>query len=269
MKKKDRFCAKVMHGYLRRKTGEIEGIDQVKSLLWSTDHYLTSEFEGYIHAIQEQEISTKYLVNKRELDSGKPATSDNKCRLCRRQVEDISHVIGNCEKMSSRYYLPLRHDVVAKTIWNEITGGQSSVLKQDEFIEVNGYHEYWWNLKIKTGTKLKHNRPDIVVWNHEIKTCIIVEVSCPLDVNVVRKVSEKENIYGPLLRNLQMQYPTYRFSFIPIIVGATGYIATSLYQSIRDLGFLDKDINRIIHKIQMNSISGTVKICKTFMKFKT
>ena len=203
------------------------------------------------------------------MDSGKPATSDNKCRLCRRQVEDISHVIGNCEKMSSRYYLPLRHDVVAKTIWNEITGGQSSVLKQDEFIEVNGYHEYWWNLKIKTGTKLKHNRPDIVVWNHEIKTCIIVEVSCPLDVNVVRKVSEKENIYGPLLRNLQMQYPTYRFSFIPIIVGATGYIATSLYQSIRDLGFLDKDINRIIHKIQMNSISGTVKICKTFMKFKT
>ena len=69
------------------------------------------------------------------------------------------------------------------------------------------------------------------------------------------------------MRSLQMQHPTYNFKFVPIIVGATGYIPKCLYTNIQDLGFSDIDVNNIIHKIQMNSISGTVKICKTFMKF--
>ena len=87
--------------------------------------------------------------------------------------------------MSSRYYLPLRHDVVAKTIWNKLRKETSMSTKMDEFIERDGCCEYWWNLKIKTGTKLKNNRPDIVIWNHELKSCTVVEISCPLDVNVV------------------------------------------------------------------------------------
>ena len=48
----------------------------------------------------------------------------------------------------------------------------------------------------------------------------MVEFSCPEDINVSKKVSEKENIYGPLIRSLQLLYPDYKFESIPIIVGA-------------------------------------------------
>ena len=92
-----------------------------------------------------------------------------------------------------------------------------------------------------------------------------MEVSCPLDINVVRKIQEKEDIYGPLMRSLQIQYPKYTFSFIPVIIGATGYVPTRLDQSMAELGFLEKECSSIIHTLQMIAISGTIKICKTFL----
>ena len=30
-------------------------------------------------------------------------------------VEDIDHILAGCPRVSSRFYLPLRHDEVAKT----------------------------------------------------------------------------------------------------------------------------------------------------------
>ena len=127
--------------------------------------------------------------------------------------------------------------------------------------------EYWWNIPIKTAIRCKHNRPDIVLWDREQKSCTVVEVSCPADVNVSSKVVEKENIYGELMRNLQLLYPDYKFSFVPIIIGALGYVTTDLHKSLEMLGFSKKEQSKLTRILQIQSISGTVKICKTFQKF--
>ena len=107
--------------------------------------------------------------------------------------------------------------------------------------------EYWWDLSIKTATKTKNNKPHLIIWNSEVKTCQVVEFSCPADINVSKKVSEKENIYGPLIRSMQLLYPDYKFEFIPIIVGTLGSIPTCLLQGIERLGFTGKESNRIIN----------------------
>ena len=54
---------------------------------------------------------------------------------------------------------------------------------------------------------------------------------------------------------------------IPIMVGALGYIPKCLKGCICDLGFDEKE--EVKHIINMQNIvaSGTVKICKTFLKF--
>ena len=83
----------------------------------------------------------------------------------------------------------------------------------------------------------QHNKPDLVLWNKKLNTCDVIEFSCPADVNVANKVGGKENIYGPLLRNLQLLYPEYRYSFVPIIVGALGTIPRCLLDNIDRLGF--------------------------------
>ena len=137
----------------------------------------------------------------------------------------------------------------------------------DEFIHSEGNIETWWNLSIKTAIKTKNTKPDLIIWNSEVKTCQVVGSSCPADVDVSKKVSEKENIYDPLIRSMQLLYPGYKFEFIPIIVGALGSIPTCLLQSIERFGFKGKESNRIINALQQKSIIGTVKTCKTFLGF--
>ena len=82
--------------------------------------------------------------------------------------------------------------------------------------------EYWWNAAVKTAAKVKHNKPDIIQWDNEQKTCKIVEVSCPADVNVMSKINKKENIYGLLIRNMQLIYKNFTFMFVSIIIGPLG-----------------------------------------------
>ena len=59
--------------------------------------------------------------------------------------------------------------------------------------------EFWWNISITMRAKFKHNKPDLLIWCHDTKTCKIVEFSCPADVNVTKKMQEKEENYGPLI----------------------------------------------------------------------
>ena len=54
------------------------------------------------------------------MDSGQSLTTSNKCRLCKINIEDVNHIISSCPKMSARYYLPFRHDALAKDILKAI-----------------------------------------------------------------------------------------------------------------------------------------------------
>ena len=116
----EKFTSKVMHGYFNRTIEKDQKIDHKTSKSWTKNRKLTSHFEGYIAAIQEQEIPTKYLINKRARDAGKKPPCDNKCRLCKTNFEDVIHIISCCPFMSARYYLPMRHDMVAKTLYKEM-----------------------------------------------------------------------------------------------------------------------------------------------------
>ena len=51
---------------------------------------------------------------------------------------------------------------------------------------------------MKTTTKIPHNKPDLAIWNKETKLCLITEFSCPLDINIGRKVNEKLETYVPI-----------------------------------------------------------------------
>ena len=87
--------------------------------------------------------------------------------------------------MSIRYYSPIRHNVVAKTVLEAL------ILKIDptdkfkhqqnpEYIYKVKDCEFWWNLSIQTATKLKHNKPDIVAWDRTEKFCKIIDISYPV-----------------------------------------------------------------------------------------
>ena len=99
--------------------------------------------------------------------------------------------------MSSRCYLPLRQDVIAKHIFENLMkkiDPHRKITYSDELFEEK---EFWWNVKVKTTTNIKKNRPDLIIWNLNSKECQVVEFSCLGDINVTRKLQEKEKTHGP------------------------------------------------------------------------
>ena len=56
---------KKVHSYYYKRLKNDNEIDIKASLSWTRDKSITSEFEDYMFSVQEQEISTKYLINKR------------------------------------------------------------------------------------------------------------------------------------------------------------------------------------------------------------
>ena len=97
--------------------------------------------------------------------------------------------------MSTQYYLPLNHDALAKSSKNHLNKRYRD-LNEYEFIKKIGDTEYWWNISIKTATKIPHIKPDLVIWDKANKLCSIVEFSCPADINIMQKVNNKIKFMG-------------------------------------------------------------------------
>ena len=155
---KERYLSKVMHGFYERKIQNDIQIDKQLSYVWRKEKYVSSEIENYHSTIQDQELSTKHLKNKRAVDNRKTPDCNNKCRLCTTNVEDISHIIAGCSHMSTRYYLPLRHDEVAKTVLNTHIkkynlASEVKLSADPEYIYKEEHREYWWNVSIKNRNK--------------------------------------------------------------------------------------------------------------------
>ena len=92
-----------MHGYFNRTIEKDQKIDHKTSKSCTKNQKLTSLFESYIAAIQEQEIPIKYLINKRARDAAKERPCDNKTRLCKTNVEDVIHIISCCPFIPASY----------------------------------------------------------------------------------------------------------------------------------------------------------------------
>ena len=82
------------------------------------------------------------------------------------------------------------------------------------------------------------------------------------------KKSKKRKRHGLLLHNLQILYPEYSYQFIPIIIGTLGSIPCNLKYNLKCLGFSEKEVNKQIKKLQIKSITGSVKKGKSILKFK-
>ena len=72
----------------------------------------------------------------------------NECCLCCINVEDVDHIISSCEKISASYYLPLRHDTLAKYVLKAIIKKNHPNLnfidkREPEYFTKIDDFEYW------------------------------------------------------------------------------------------------------------------------------
>ena len=124
---------------------------------------------------------------------------------------------------------------------------------------------YWWNITIKTATKIPHNKPDLIIWNHKKVVCTVVNFSFPLKLNITKKVAQKKNNYRTLIRNMLI-IRNCKFEMMPVI-GCLGYVQNDLKKYMKQLDFDDRGILFLVRRLQIASISGTVIICEVFFNF--
>ena len=126
--------------------------------------------------------------------------------------------------------------------------------------------EIWWDHPVSTVHKVKHNCPDVIIWDKEQKKCTIIDICASIDFNVNNHQAIQIDRYMPLVSELQQLHPGYTYQIVPIVVSALGMISKNLPKYLQNLRIKEEDQERVTRKIQKAAILGSVKIVKTFMK---
>ena len=240
------WVAKPQHGYLMRTRKKRKGCQEAQTNAWLKRS--TFSVEGYLCAFQEEEIFTNALKTKRL----KEDESKSYCRLCKRNKESIQHIIAACPRLSISMYLPWRHNKVANVIYQTIHPKADSRTRQP-IMEVYAEEDtdIWWDMKIKTLTRLEHDRPDIVLWRRKELKCYIIDICVCLDVNIDKNIEQKLNSYLPLAAELKRLYPEYTFEIMPVVIGAAGLVTKRLIDVFKVLNV--EKIDETILKCQRNA----------------
>ena len=89
-----------VHAYLKSKLSQDENIDHTQTNKWMNYPSVTSHEEGFLMAIQEQEIATRAVRKAREKDPQKKTAFSPVCRLCQQKEENIFHIVCSCTSVN-------------------------------------------------------------------------------------------------------------------------------------------------------------------------
>ena len=142
-----------------------------------------------------------------------------KCRYCLNCDESIFHILCSCDKLSTSLYLPVRHNEVAKELYNAIVKKYHDIdyISKPEQIFSTTEIEIWWDNKIRVSSTVEHNQPDIVLWDKNEKKCLIIDMCSTRCQCTKRGKNKKRSIFG-ISWPLQRIYPNYTFKSIPIVL---------------------------------------------------
>ena len=262
-KRKEKWKRKVTHGYLQKTLSKDETIDMKKTNKWLNLH-LPAHTEGYITAIQEQELDTKETRKRREKHPEKKKSMDTLCRVCKKAEECVYHLVCACPVLAPTLYLNIRHNQVACILYQEITGNEKMNMKPPP-VTSKDQMEIWWDQQIRTISKIEKNKPDIIIWHSDRQLCQIIEITVPLDTNLKKAYKDKQEKYIPLITNMQRVHRRYKYETVIITMGAMGAVPQSLEENLKKLNFAQDRIKTVTERMQKAALIGTMKICKTVM----
>ena len=214
---KEVWIQKESHGYHQKQIESQDNIDVTKSNNWLSIR-VTSHIEGFICTMQEQEIDTRGLRKRRKKVVGKKKSINSKCRIFKHAEESLFHLLCSCSVLAPTFYLTVRHDQVARIIYQELMNHDRVIYKPPEVTRTED-KEIWWDVYVTTPGKVEHNRPDMVLWDLKNRKCTIIEISVPLDTNLEFAYKRKQEKYVSLVCHLQQLHWRYTYSMISSLLG--------------------------------------------------
>ena len=82
---------------------------------------------------------------------------------------------------------------------------------------------FLWDISIHTDRTIPANTPDIVLKNKKDKTCLLIDMTTPLDTNTLVKTTEKLTKYKDLEIEVERMWGL-KTTAVPVVMGALGTI---------------------------------------------
>ena len=111
-----------------------------------------------------------------------------------------------------------------------------------------------WDVFIQVDIQIEHRRPDTVVMEKNTKKCLIIDVACPVNNNLILNRNEKLDNYSELQLEIARMWGK-ETSIVPVIIGALGSIPNDLECNLKKLV-----ISYIVGTLQKSVLLGTANI---------
>lgn len=103
---------------------------------------------------------------------------------------------------------------------------------------------------------MAYNRPDIVLFDDEKRTCFLTDFTVPADDNLARAYTHKVSKYGDLAYQLREMYNLESISILSLIISVNGLVEKHLLENTERLGL----VRNVISSAQEQGILRTVRI---------
>ena len=153
---------------------------------WLRSGNVRENTEAIITASQDQALRTKWIkVNIDGVDCS-PL-----CRVCQPVDETFLHISSGCKQLAKWRYM-IRHNLSAIRIQWDLCRKFEIKVTKNWYEHVPLPHtgtqagmEIVWDAEIKTSTKIKHNRPGIIVKMPGERKWRLIDIARPEDKNIV------------------------------------------------------------------------------------
>ena len=182
-------------------------------------------------------------------------------------MKNVLHIVNDCSMFAQKEY-NRKHDKVCLNIhWALCKKYGVKVCerwyehKVESVIE-NDIVKILWDVCIQVDTQIEHRTTDIVVMDKNTNKCLIIDVPCPVDNNLILKRNEKLDNYSELQLEIARMWGK-ETSIVPIIIGALGSIPNNLECNLKKLGIL-----RNVETLQKSVLLGTANVLRKALSIK-
>ena len=187
------------------------------------------------------------------------------CRLCKAKEETISHIVLGCTMLAGTKYTN-RHDRIDTYLHWCILKELGHETCDDWYRHVPtpsvdcGDITVMWDFTLITDKRIPANRPDITIHDRKNRTAILIDVSVPVENNIVKKTAEKHVKYRDLEIELQKCWGLLKIKTVPIVIGALGSVLKGHAQYLARLYKTAK-----FNVIQKIALLGTANILRNVL----
>ena len=258
----NKFTTKPQHGaYFRQLKNDIN-VNQKESMSWLNKCHIQPQSEAYICGLQELAIPTRW--HEKNLFKTSPTDS---CRVCLKEIETTSHILSGCDNLAKKEYLE-RHNNVAKYVHFEIckklniNTQKKWHLHSPKDVIMNSEFELIWDIQLVTDRAVGANRPDIVLREKKVGKTVIIDISCPNDINVHDKENEKISKYSALRVELGKMWNC-RCCIVPVVIGSLGTTSCKFREYLK---MIPAEVSpELCQKI---TVLGSEKLMRSFLSRK-